>query len=139
MRRDGRWYGRNPCDCKGLRGIGDTRGRTGAERKGFEPLVRSYPRAALAKPRAADECPKDSKGISTDTAPVGISVGINSVAFTPNAELARVVELWPVLPPAIRAAVIALVNAGTPADGKPTAEPDLDRLPPGYERRADRS
>ena len=101
--------------------------------------MRSYPHAALAKRCAADESSKDSKAIPTDTTPVGTTVGIKPSAFTSNGELARIVELWPVLPPAIRAAVIALVSAGAPAASKPTGEPDLDRLPPGYERRADRS
>jgi len=49
-------------------------------------------------------------------------------------DLARVVELWPVLPPAIRAAVLALVNTSAPTNGNTTPEDDRDQLPPGYER-----
>jgi hypothetical protein len=48
-----------------------------------------------------------------------------------------VVELWPFLPPTIRAAIIALASASAPVNPPPTEEPDLDRLPPGYERQAD--
>ncbi len=41
--------GRKPCEGKGLRAGDDDQGQLNAERKGFEPLVRSYPHAALAK------------------------------------------------------------------------------------------
>jgi len=51
-----------------------------------------------------------------------------------------VVELWPLLPPAIRAAILTLAN--TTATSAPpagtVAEDDRDRLPTGYEQRADR-
>jgi len=40
---------RNPCGDKGLRASEDDQGQLKAERKGFEPLVRFYPYAALAK------------------------------------------------------------------------------------------
>jgi len=50
-----------------------------------------------------------------------------------------VVELWPVLPPAIRAAVLALVNTTAPAPATTAASTDeRDRLPPGYEQPGNR-
>ena len=73
--------------------------------------------------------------------PVGSSTGSSSpAAHILNADLARVVELWPVLPPAIRAAILTLANTTAPSAPPvgTTAEERLDRLPPGYEKRADR-
>jgi hypothetical protein len=50
-----------------------------------------------------------------------------------------VVELWPVLPPAIRAAILVLANTSTPTLAIGTANADdRDRLPPGYERPGNR-
>lgn len=85
---------------------------TGAERKGFEPLVRCYPYAALAKRCAPDENPTNS-GESAhlpfpDAAPDAAGQGI-----TPD--LAAVVDGWDHLPEHIRAAVLALVNTTPPA------------------------
>ena len=110
-----------------------------AERKGFEPLVRFYPYAALAKSRAADENPLNLLGNAHVDSPVSSSVSSNP-AIAPYTDLARVVELWPLLPPAIRAAILTLAN--TTATSAPPAgtvsKDDRDRLPPGYEQRADR-
>jgi hypothetical protein len=99
-------------------------------------LVRSYPHAALAKSCAADENALLCKEKTLAAPAVSSTVSSNSTAPTTYADLARVVELWPVLPPAIRAAIVTLANTTAPsAPLGTTAEEQLDKLPPGYEKR----
>jgi hypothetical protein len=74
--------------------------------------------------------PNDSQAIPS---PDAARAAPAQQAVVLHTDLARVVELWPVLPPAIRAAVLTLVNAPAPPAPKapPTNEADLDSLPPG--------
>jgi hypothetical protein len=89
----------------------------------------------------ADEKPNESPAnpaISTAASTtVSTNPAVPGFAFhTTYADLARVVELWPVLPPAIRAAILTLANttAPSPPPGVSAGTDDRDRLPPGYER-----
>jgi hypothetical protein len=102
---------------------------------GFEP-----PTTRLGNGWPPDEIACDSREIAiADPTPSSnaSSSPANPVAFTPKADLARIVELWPVLPPAIRAAVLVLVNTSAPSSTTTRVNSDADdrdRLPPGYER-----
>ena len=100
--------------------------------------MRSYPHAALAKPCAADENALVYKENAPSTPSVSSTVSSSPAAYTPNADLAHVVELWPVLPPAIRAAILTLANTTAPSapPASTIADERLDLLPPGYEKRA---
>jgi len=89
------------------------------------------------RPPDIDANPYDSQGIP-HVPPGGSSTGSSNTAtataFTPNADLARLVELWPSLPPAIRAVIVTLANTSAPAPTTPPQSEQDDRLPPGYER-----
>lgn len=114
--------------------------KTTDERRGRD----SNPRSGLARlrfSRPGDDAANSSESqhnphIDSDGSSTGSSNPANATAYTPNGELARVVELWPNLPPAIRAAILTLVNTSAPAPTKPEQDRDEDRLPPGYERQA---
>jgi len=50
-----------------------------------------------------------------------------------------VVELWPLLLPAIRSAILTLANTTAPSPPPAgTDDEQIERLPPDYEKRADR-
>jgi len=81
----------------------------------------------------------DSQGSAPTVPPRAAPAQQSSVALL-RTDLACVVELWPAIPPTIRAVILTLANASAPADPKagPVAEEHLDQLPPGYERHGDR-
>ena len=117
-------------------GFGTIGGIPRAEGEGFEPTVGTGPTPVFKTgPIAANAL--QTQGIS-HVSPAGSSTGSSNpahpaIAF--HADLARVVELWPLLPPAIRAAILTLANTTAPsASPAATAEDDRDRLPPGYEK-----
>jgi hypothetical protein len=97
-------------------------------------LVRFYPYAALAKQCVTDENPTEE----------GESDNLHGSDAAPDAathlhltsDLARLVEKWPMLPPHIKAAVMALVGI---APASPTVDPKSldDALPPGFEQQGE--
>ena len=88
--------------------------------------------------RPQDNCaePNDSQAIPSFDPARAAPAQQHDTARALHVDLARVVELWPVLPPAIRAAILTLANTTAPTipNGPPAADEHLDRLPPGYER-----
>ena len=104
-----------------------------AEGEGFEPTVGTGP-----TPVFKTEGDERNALVSQGNSPVGTAGSRtgsrNLAAPTLHVDLARVVELWPVLPPAIRAAVLVLANTSDPATPQQEQEQD-GRLPPGYEKQ----
>lgn len=104
----------------------------GAEGVGFEPTVRTGPPPVFKTGGDGPE-PLHFQAITLSN-PAGSSTGSsNPGSPTFHTDLARVVELWPSLPQAIRTAVLALVNASAPVERR-GERMDSDQLPPGYER-----
>ncbi len=107
-----------------------------AEGEGFEPTAGTGP-TPVFKTGATSSETLDLQALSHfDSLPHSTGAAGVSNPATTYVDLARVVELWPVLPPAIRAAILTLANTTAPTipNGPPAADEHLDRLPPGYER-----
>ena len=97
-------------------------------RNGFEPLSRrawaqkvrrptalgTYQHPKLI-PRRGFEHPHDSPGKTADSEPGGAESGAPSAPDAPgrpiDADLRRIIDAWPDLPPAIRPAILAMVEA----------------------------
>ena len=66
------------------------------------------------------EHPSNPSGKSNTSETGGAESGaLGSEIDPPDADLAVVIEAWPTLPVAVRAAIMALVPAGNPAGGNP--------------------
>jgi len=70
-------------------------------------------------------------GNGPNDSPVSSSVSSNP-AVSLATDLARVIELWPLMLPAIRSAILTLANTTAPcAPPAGTDDEQIERLPPG--------
>ena len=110
--------------------------------EGIRTLGTELPARRFSKAHPDSAFPYDSQGIP-HILPEGSSTGSSNPADTTlalHSDLARVVERWPHLPPAIRAAIVTLVNTSATTPAKPEQDDGEGRdiLPFVTGRRASR-